>query len=111
MAANAVRLKTSDRFQVSVMVQCLFSLLSLYWITNGHIIHPPVEGLLPPRGVEITKFQNSVFKVARFQMRATALHPGYFLWHSKKRFYGEVGEAFARHFCLLLLTKKIGMDL
>ena len=29
------------------------------WITGGHTIHPPIEGLLPPTGIESTPFQNS----------------------------------------------------
>ena len=34
-------------------------------------IHPPIEELLPPAGIEPTPFQNLVSKVARLQVHAT----------------------------------------
>ena len=57
--------------QVSVRSQYLVTLLSQRWITGSHIIHPPMEGLLHPTGVEPTPFRNSVFKVATLQIHAT----------------------------------------
>ena len=41
------------------------------WITGGHTILPPIEGLLPPTGVEPTLFQNSASEVAGIQVHAT----------------------------------------
>ena len=43
----------------------------LCWITGGHTIHPPIEGLLPPTGTEPTPFRNSASKVAGLQVHAT----------------------------------------
>ena len=43
----------------------------MYWITVGHTIHPPIEGLLPPTGIEPTPFQNLASKVAGLQVHAT----------------------------------------
>ena len=42
------------------------------WITRGHTIHPPIEGLLPQTGIEPTPFRNSASKVAGLQVDATA---------------------------------------
>ena len=33
------------------------------WITGGHTIQPPFEGLFPLTGIEPTSFQNSASKV------------------------------------------------
>ena len=41
------------------------------WITGGYTIHPPIEGLLPPTGIEPTPFQNSASKVAGLQCMAS----------------------------------------
>ena len=46
-------------------------LLSWYWITGGHTIHTPIEGLLPPTGTEPTPFRNSASRVAGLQVHAT----------------------------------------
>ena len=43
----------------------------MYWVTGGHTIHPPNEGLLPPTGFEPIPFQNSASKVAGLQLHAT----------------------------------------
>ena len=43
------------------------------WIKDGHTIHPPIEGLLPPICIEPTLFQNSAFKVAGLQAHVTTL--------------------------------------
>ena len=56
---------------VSVRSQYLVRLLSLYWITVGHTIHSPIEGLLPPTGIEPTPFRNPASKVAGLQVHAT----------------------------------------
>ena len=49
---NVIRLKISARYCVSAGSQYLIRLLSLCWIAGGHTIHPPIEGLLPPTGIE-----------------------------------------------------------
>ena len=54
MVANLARLGISVYCQLSVRSQYLVRLLSLCWITGGHTIHPLIEGLLPPTGVETT---------------------------------------------------------
>ena len=41
-------------------------LVSQCWITDGHKICPPIEGLLPPTGTEPAPFRNSTSKVAGF---------------------------------------------
>ena len=35
-------------------------------------MHPPLEGLSPPTGIEPTPFRNLIFKVAGAQVHATA---------------------------------------
>ena len=47
-----------------VRSQYLVRLISYCWITGGHTIHPPIEGLQPLTGIESTPFRNSVYKVA-----------------------------------------------
>ena len=37
-------------------------------ITGGHTIHPPIEGLLPPTGIEPALIRNSASKVAGIQV-------------------------------------------
>ena len=69
--ANLARLAISVHCQVSVRSQYLVRLLSQCWITGGHTIHPPIEGLLPPIGIEPTLFRNSASKVAGLQVHAT----------------------------------------
>ena len=69
--ANLVRLGISVHCYVSVRSQYLVGLLSLCWITGGHTIYPPIEGLLPPTGIENTPFRNSPSKVAGLQVHAT----------------------------------------
>ena len=59
--------------QVSVRSQYLVRLLFQCWITGGHIIHPPIDGLLPPTDIEPTPFRNSASKVAGLQVHATTL--------------------------------------
>ena len=58
-------------FWFNVRSQYLVRLLSWCWITGGHTIHPPIEGLLPPTGIEPTPFRNSASKVAGLQVHAT----------------------------------------
>ena len=53
------------------MSQYLVRLVSLCWITGGHTVHPPIEGLLPPTGTEPIRFRNSASKVAGLQVRVT----------------------------------------
>ena len=74
--ANLARLGISVCWQVSVRFQYLVRLLSQCWITDGHTIHPPIEGLLLPTGIEPTSFRNSASKVAGLQMHGTT--PGSF---------------------------------
>ena len=57
--ANLAQFEISVHWQVSVRQQYLVRLLSQCWITGGHSIYPPIEGLLPPTGIEPTLFQNS----------------------------------------------------
>ena len=54
--ANLARLGILVQCQVSVRSQYLVRLLFQCWITGGHTIHPPIEGLLPPTGIEPTPF-------------------------------------------------------
>ena len=58
------------------------SVLWLCWITVGHTIHPPFEGLLTPSSVELTLFLNSAFKVAWLQVPPITLSHlmPYFFW-------------------------------
>ena len=49
------------------MVRFLF----LCWITGGHTVHPSIEGLLSPNGVEPTLFQHFTSKVAGLRVHAT----------------------------------------
>ena len=60
--------RTWNHCQVKVRSRYLVWLLSQCWITGGHTIHPPVEGLLPLTGIEPTPFQNSASKVAGLQV-------------------------------------------
>ena len=41
------------------------------WITGGRTIHLPIEGLLPPTGIEPTPFRNSASTVTGLQVHAT----------------------------------------
>ena len=47
IVANLARLGILVHCQVSVRSQYLVRFLSQCWITGGHTIHPPIEGLLP----------------------------------------------------------------
>ena len=58
--ANLVRLRIS----VSGRSQDFVRILSLCWITDGHTIHPPIEGVLPPYGIRLTLFRNTASKEA-----------------------------------------------
>ena len=40
------------------------------WITGGHIMHPPIEGVLPPTGIKPTVFEHSKFNIAGLQAHA-----------------------------------------
>ena len=71
VVANFVRLGILICCLVSARSQYLVRLLSLCWTTGGHIIHPPIKGLLPLTGIEPTSFQNSASKVAGIQVHAT----------------------------------------
>ena len=62
--------------QVSVRSQYFVRLLSQCWITGGPTIHPPIEGLLPPTGIEPTQFRNLALKVAGLQVHATTPSEG-----------------------------------
>ena len=87
--ANLARLEISVHCQVSVRSQYLVRLLSQCWITGGHTIHPPIEGLLPPTGTEPTLFRNSASKAAGLQVHATT--PGIrFLELRKKSVRSEI---------------------
>ena len=80
-AANLARLRIPVQCQVSVRSQYLVRLLSQCWITGGHTIHPPMEGLLSPTGIEPTPFRNLACKVAGLQVHATT--PGHVLYCTK----------------------------
>ena len=71
--ANLARLGISVHCQVSVRSQYLVRLLSQCWITGGHTIHPPIEGLLPPTGNEPIPFQIQPPK--QLDYRCMPLHP------------------------------------
>ena len=71
MVANLDQLGISVHCQVSVRSQYLVRLLSLVLDYGGHTIHPPIEGLLPPTGIEPTSFRNLASKVAGLQVHAT----------------------------------------
>ena len=73
--ANLARIGISVHCQVSIRSQYLVRLLSLCWITDGHTMHPPLKGLLPPTGIETTPFRNLVSKLAGLQVHSTT--PGY----------------------------------
>ena len=45
--ANLSRLGITIQCQVSVRSKYIVRFLSLCWITGGHKIHPPIEGMLP----------------------------------------------------------------
>ena len=76
----AAYLTVADLARRGILVYCLVTgrsqylvrLFSLYWITVGHTIHPPIEGLLPPTGIEPTLFQNLAWIVAVLRVHATA---------------------------------------
>ena len=68
---SLARLGISVHCYVTVSPQYLVRFLSLRWITGGHTIHPPVEGMLPQTGIEPAPFQSSTSKVARLQKHAT----------------------------------------
>ena len=53
------------------MSQYLVEFLSVFKTTGGHIIHPPLERLLPITGFEPTPFRNSASKVGGLQVHAT----------------------------------------
>ena len=40
-------------------------------MTGGHTSHPPIEGLLPPTGIEPASFRNLVSKVVKLQVHDT----------------------------------------
>ena len=67
--------RISVLYQVSVRSQYLARFFSLCWITSGHSIYSPIEGLLPLTRMEPTPFLNSASKVAGLQGHATT--PGY----------------------------------
>ena len=71
MIANLARLEISVCCQVLVRSQYLVRPLSQRWITGGQTINPPIEGLLPPTGIEHTPFQNLVSKVDGLEVHAT----------------------------------------
>ena len=71
--ANLVQIGISIHCQVSARSQYLVRFLSLYWITGGHTVHPPIEGLLPPTVMEPTTFRNLASKVSGLQVHATTL--------------------------------------
>ena len=70
--ANLARLVISVHCQVSVRSKYLLRFLYQCWITGGHTIHPPIEGLLPLTSIEPTPFRNSAFKVAGLQVHVNA---------------------------------------
>ena len=69
--ASLAGLGISVHCEVSDRSQYLFRFVYLCWITGGHTVHPPIEGLLPPTGIEPTPFQNSFLKVAGLRVHAT----------------------------------------
>ena len=69
--SNLAQPGISVHCQVSVRSQYLVRLLSQCQITGGRTIYPPIEGLLPPTGIEPTPFQNSASKVPGLQVHAT----------------------------------------
>ena len=71
---NLPPLGISVHWRVSVKSQYL--IWSLY-LTGGHTIQPPIEGLLPPTGVEPTQFWNSSSKEAVLQAHITTLDKDY----------------------------------
>ena len=54
MLANLGRPGILGHCYVSVRSQYLVRPLSLFWVTGGHTIHPPMERLLPSAGTETT---------------------------------------------------------
>ena len=60
VVANLVR----RRISVTGRSQDFIRLFSLCWIIDGHTIHPPVEGVLPPYGIRSTLFRNTASKGA-----------------------------------------------
>ena len=52
--ANLAQLGISIRCWFSVRSQYLVRLLSFCWITGVHIIHPTIEGVLPPTGLRLS---------------------------------------------------------
>ena len=71
MVADLVRLGISVRCWVSARSQYLVEFFSFCWITGGHTIYLPIDGLLPPTGIEPTPLKISVSKVAGLQVYAT----------------------------------------
>ena len=53
---NLVRFGVLVSYSVSVRSQCLVRFLSLCWIAGVHTIHPPIEGVLAPIGIELATF-------------------------------------------------------
>ena len=53
------------------MSQYLVGFRSLCWISDGHTLRLPIQGLLPPTGIEPTPFRNLASKVAGLQVHAT----------------------------------------
>ena len=49
----------------------------MFWITGGHTIHPPIEGLLPSTSTEPLPFYNSVPTLVVLQVYATATNPSH----------------------------------
>ena len=56
-------MESQSQYSVRLLCQC--------WITGGHTLQPPIEGLLPPTGIKPTPFRNSAFEVAGQQVHAT----------------------------------------
>ena len=70
--ANLAWSGISVHCQVLLGSQYLVRRFSQCWITGGHTIHSPIEGLVPPTGIEPTSFQNLASKVAGLQTHATS---------------------------------------
>ena len=69
--AKLARLSISFQCKVSVRSPYLVSFLFLCWITSGHTIHPPIEGLLVPTGIVPTPFGDLATKGAGLQVHVT----------------------------------------
>ena len=68
--ANLVR-NLGSLLGLRVRLQYLFRLFYLCWITGGHAIHLPIEELLLPSCIEITKLGKSASRVAGLQFHVT----------------------------------------